>query len=60
MGTTWQKGINVASASTQPPVDQKADNKKGTVEEEEDNMDVLANPNDPDKKFKISSKLDPK
>jgi hypothetical protein len=28
--------------------------------EEEDNMDVLANPNDPDKKFKISSKLDPK
>jgi hypothetical protein len=27
--------------------------------EEEDNKEVLADPNDPDKKFKISSKLDP-
>jgi hypothetical protein len=36
------------------------DNKKKGTMEEEDNKEVLADPNDPDKKFKISSKLDPK
>jgi hypothetical protein len=35
------------------------DEKKGTVEEE-DNKEVLAYPNDSDKKFKVSLKLDPK
>jgi hypothetical protein len=34
------------------------DEKKGTVEE--DNKEVLADPNDSDKKFKVSLKLDPK
>jgi hypothetical protein len=28
--------------------------------EDEDNKEILADPNDHDKKFKISSKLDPK
>jgi hypothetical protein len=28
--------------------------------EDEDNKEILADPNDPDKKFKISSKLNPK
>jgi hypothetical protein len=35
------------------------DNKKG-IAEDKDNKEVLADPNDPDKKFKISLKLDPK
>jgi hypothetical protein len=34
-------------------------NKKGIVEDD-DNKEVLADPNDLDKKFKISSKLNPK
>jgi hypothetical protein len=33
--------------------------KKGTVEDV-DNKEIPADPNDSDKKFKISSKLDPK
>jgi hypothetical protein len=36
------------------------DNKKKGIVEEEDNKEVLADPNDPDKKFKVSSKLYPK
>jgi hypothetical protein len=28
--------------------------------EDEDNKEILADPSDPDKKFKIGSKLDPK
>jgi hypothetical protein len=59
-GITAQTGIHVASASTQPPTDQKVDNKKKGIVEEEDNKEVLVDPNDPDKKFKVSSKLYPK
>jgi hypothetical protein len=54
-----QKGVYVASASIQPPADQKADNKKGTTTEEE-SKEILVDPTDLDKKPKISSKLDPK
>jgi hypothetical protein len=60
VGTSAQKGVNIASTSTQLPANQKVDNnKKGTMEDE-DNKEILADPSDPDKKFKISSKLDPK
>jgi hypothetical protein len=55
-----QKGTYVASTSIEPPVDQKANVKrKGTVAEE-DNKNVRADPNDPNKKLQISSNLDPK
>jgi hypothetical protein len=36
------------------------DNKKKGIAEDEDNKEIPANHNDPDKNFKISSKLDPK
>jgi hypothetical protein len=58
-GTTSPKGVNIALASTLPPAYWKMDNKKGITEDEE-NKEVLADPNDPDKKFKINLKLDPK
>jgi hypothetical protein len=45
---------------TQPPTNQKVDNKKKGTAEDEDNKEILADPNDPDKKFMISSKLNPK
>jgi hypothetical protein len=60
VGATSQKGVHVASASTQPPTDQKVDNKKKGTIEGEDNKEVMPDPNGPDKKLKISSKLDPK
>jgi hypothetical protein len=60
VGTTAQKGVNIASASAQPPVDHKVDNKKKGIAEDEDNKEILADANDPNKKFKISSKLNPK
>jgi hypothetical protein len=34
------------------------DNKKKGIAEDEGNKEVLADPNDPDKKFKISLKFD--
>jgi hypothetical protein len=36
------------------------DNKQKGIGAAEDNKEVLADPNDSDKKLKISSKLDPK
>jgi hypothetical protein len=60
VGTSVQKVVNIASPSTQSPADQKVDNKKKGTKEDEDNKEILADPSDPDKKFKISSKLDPK
>jgi hypothetical protein len=57
---TTQKGVYVALASTQPPTDQKADNKKKGTVTEEDSKEIMADPNDLDKKLKISLKLDPK
>jgi hypothetical protein len=60
MGTTTQKAINTTSVSRQPPADEKADNKnKGTMVDQ-NSKEILANPHDPEKKLKISSKLDPK
>jgi hypothetical protein len=44
MGTTTQKGVNTTSASTHPPADQKADNKKKGRTEDEDNKEILADP----------------
>jgi hypothetical protein len=54
-----QKGTYIASASNQPPANQKADNKvKGTatVEVKED----LVDPSNLNKKLQISSNLDHK
>jgi hypothetical protein len=59
-GTTSPKGVNIALASTLPPAYWKMDKKKKGITEDEDNKEVLADPNDLDKKFKISLKLDPK
>jgi hypothetical protein len=54
-----KKGIHTASTSTQMPTDHKVDNnQKGTMVDE-DNKEILTDPNDPNKKLKISSKLDP-
>jgi hypothetical protein len=48
-----QKGTYMASTSTQPPANQKADNKnKGTVAEED--KETLADPNDLNKNLQIS------
>jgi hypothetical protein len=45
-----QKGTYIASASNQPPTDQKVDNKlKGTTAEED--KEILADPSNPDKKL---------
>jgi hypothetical protein len=53
------KGTNVASASTPVPTDQKVDNKlKGTLEVED--KQTVVDPNNPDKKLRISDNLDPK
>jgi hypothetical protein len=60
MESTTQMGVNTSSASAQPPADQKTDNKKKGTTEDEDNKEMVADPNDHDKKSKISSKLDPK
>jgi hypothetical protein len=57
--STTQKGTYVASASTQLPTNQKVYAKMGTTVEE-DNKEVLADPNDTDKELRISSNLDPK
>jgi hypothetical protein len=49
----------MASGSTASPTDQKADSKlKGTMETED--KEVLVDPSNPNKKLRISSKLDPK
>jgi hypothetical protein len=54
-----QKDTYIASASNQPPADQRADNKlKGTTAAED--KEVLVDPNNPDKKLQINSNLDPK
>jgi hypothetical protein len=42
------------------PADQKADNKKKGTTTEDDSKGILVDPNEPDKKLKISSQLDPK
>jgi hypothetical protein len=60
MGTTSQKGINTALASAHPLINQKADNKNKGLAEDENSKEILANPNDPEKKLKISPKLNPK
>jgi hypothetical protein len=53
------KGITIASASTPTPADQKADAKlKGTLGEED--KEVAVDPNNPDKRLRISDNLDPK
>jgi hypothetical protein len=52
--STAQKGTYVASSSTQPPTDQKVDYKqKGNAGEE--HKEILADPNNPNKKLRISS-----
>jgi hypothetical protein len=51
-----KKGTHVASTSDQQPADQLADDKKKGA----DNKEVLADLNDPGKKLRISTKLDPK
>jgi hypothetical protein len=54
-----QKDTYIASTSNQPPADQRADNKlKGTAAAED--KEVLVDPNNPDKKLRINSNLDPK
>jgi hypothetical protein len=56
---TAQKGTYVSSTSTQPSADQKVDNKlKGTAAKED--MEIPADPNNPDKKLQINLNLDPK
>jgi hypothetical protein len=53
------KDTNITSASTPAPADQKVDNKlKGSVGIED--KEVLVDPSNSDKKFRISSNLDPK
>jgi hypothetical protein len=53
------KCTNIASASTPVPADQKANRKlKGTVGAED--KEVLVDPNNLDKKLRISTNLDPK
>jgi hypothetical protein len=60
MGTTTQKGINIASASAQPPTNQKSGNKNKGPTEDESSKEILTNLDDLEKKLKISMKLDPK
>jgi hypothetical protein len=60
MGTTTQKGINIASASAQPPTNQKSGNKNKGPIEDESSKEILTNLDDLEKKLKISMKLDPK
>jgi hypothetical protein len=56
---TAQKITYITSTSTQPLIDQKADNKqKGTTTEED--KKILVDPNNLDMKLRISSNLDPK
>jgi hypothetical protein len=50
-----KKGAYTASPSTQPPVDQPVDDKKGV-----DDKEILADPSNQDKKLWISIGLDPK
>jgi hypothetical protein len=53
------KGTNIASPSTPAPTDQKVDNKlKATLETEDKH--VIMDPNNLDKKLRISDNLDPK
>jgi hypothetical protein len=40
--------------------DQKVDNKKNGLAEDENGKDILTNPDDHEKKLKIGPKLDPK
>jgi hypothetical protein len=54
-----QKGTYVASASNQPPTDQKADSKLNAMAAAED-KEVLVDPSNSDKKLQISSNLNPK
>jgi hypothetical protein len=60
VATPGQKIVNTTSTSAQPHIDPKANDKKKRITEDENNKEVLANPNDPDKKLKIGSQLDPK
>jgi hypothetical protein len=54
-----QKGTYVALASTQQPIDQKADNRQmGTAAAKD--KEVLFDPSNLDKKHQISSNLKPK
>jgi hypothetical protein len=54
-----KKGTYVASALTQQPTDQPVDNKKkGTVAAKD--KEILADPNDLDKKLQIITCLDPR
>jgi hypothetical protein len=57
--TLAKKGTHVISTSTQQPVNQEANNKQKGTAVDEDKV-VLVDPNNPDKKLWISSKLDPK
>jgi hypothetical protein len=53
------KGTNITLGSTLSPADQKADNKlKGIVGTED--KEVLVDPNNSDKKLRVSLNLDPK
>jgi hypothetical protein len=54
------EGHYTSSDSTQPLTDQKADNKNKGIAEDENSKDILANPDDPEKKLKIGPNLDPK
>jgi hypothetical protein len=58
--TIVQKGVNIASVSTQLPTIQKVDDKKKGTAAHEDNKENLADTNNPDKKLRISSNLDSK
>jgi hypothetical protein len=56
---TSLKGTYIASTPSQPPADQQADGKKKGTTIEED-KEILADPNNSEKKLQISSNLDPK
>jgi hypothetical protein len=60
VATPGQKIVNTTSTSAQSPIDPKVNDRRKRITEDENNKEVLANPDDLDKKLKIGSQPNPK